>query len=337
VNFPKFKAFGFGLDVQLPKPKPREVELIPLGEGQDIQPIQNPNSSSPGETDFQRQIAELKEGFVRETGISMQLFDLPDSSPSSRQTSMIAMQSISDQVEARRQLWSPIIVRVFEDALRTLALWDSNIKEIVDGDDDWYTNVSWPPSLRKDDPSFVTMVLNQTMLGYQSIQTTMERLGINAKEEIDRINDEMNNPLTAAIHGKMLQMLAEFKIAGPPSSAPPKINVNLRGDLNPAEVGDISAEHQIVTPNSPFPDVLGPQGNEGLKANDSAINSGLIHASGQPTPSYKGANGQSVANPLTPATGNQQGEQMASQPGSGQPTANTPQGNIAQQQQRGGQ
>lgn len=337
VNFPKFKAFGFGLDVQLPKPKQRTVEYIPLGEGQDIQPVQNPSTIGQNEQTFQQQLAELKEAFVRETGISQQLFDLPDSSPNSRASGIVAMQSISDQVEARRQLWQPIIMKVFEDALYTLALWDTNIKEIVHGDDDWYINVQWPPALRKDDPSFVTMVLNQTMLGYQSIQTTMERLGVNAKEELDRISDEMDNPLTAAIHGKMLQLLAEFKIAGPPTSAPPKINVNLRGDLNPAEVGDLAAEHQIVTPQSPFPDVLGPQGNPGLTANDNVINSGLIQgAANKSTATYKNQQGQ-PAQPMTPTTGNQQGDQMASQPGSGQPTANTPQGNINQQQQRQGQ
>ncbi|HET7629994.1 MAG TPA: hypothetical protein VFK03_01330, partial [Candidatus Saccharimonadales bacterium] len=125
VNFPKWKAFGFGLDVQMPKPKPRQAEIIGLGEGQDIQPLQNPNSEAASELDFQRQLAELKEAFVRETGISMQLFDVPDAPAiTSNQTGMIAMKSISDQVEARRQLWTPILKQVFEDALNTLALWD---------------------------------------------------------------------------------------------------------------------------------------------------------------------------------------------------------------------
>jgi hypothetical protein len=351
VNFPKFKAFGFGLDVQLPKPKPRTVEMIPLGEGQDIQPIQNPNSEAGSEVDFARQIAELKEAFVRETGISMQLFDMPDSPQvNSRQTGMIAMKSISDQVEARRQLWSPIIKQVFEDALDILSLWDENIREITKGDDDWYIHVDWPPAMKKDDPSYVTMLLNQFTMGALSIQSMFERLGMNAKEEIDRINDEMNNPLTAAIHGKMLNLLAEFKIAGPPSSAPPKINVNLRGDLNPNEMADIAAEHQMVTPQSPYPDVLGPQGNVGLRANDAAINKGFINGDQSATPVYHNGQGATVqpmqpaaggspqagAQTLTPPTGSAPGNQMMSAPGSGQPTPNSPQGNISQQQQRRG-
>lgn len=336
VNFPKYKAFGFGLDVQLPKPKARTVEFIPLGEGQDIQPIQNPNSEGGSEVDFQRQIAELKEAFVRETGISMQLFDMPDSPQiSSGQTGMIAMKSISDQVESRRQLWSPIIMKVFEDALTILSLWDKNIAEITNGDDDWYIHVDWPAAMRKDDPSYVTMLLNQFTMNAISLQTMFERLGINAKEEIDRINDEMNNPLTAAIHGKMLSLLAEFKIAGPPTSSPPKINVNLRGDLNPNEMADLATEHGIVTPQSPFPEILGPQGNTGLRANDAAVNKGFVTGDNSPTPNYQNGQGQ-AAQPLTPASGNQPGNQIMSAPGSGQPTPNTPQGNINQQAQRKG-
>lgn len=340
VNFPKWKGFGFGLDTQMPKPKPRTAEIIPLGEGQDIQPIQNANSQGNSELDFARQLGELKEAFVRETGISQQLFDMPDApSGNSAQQSMVAMKSISDQVEARRQLWEPIIRKVFEDALDCLALWDASIKEIVNGDTDWYIRVSWPPALRKDDPAYQAMILNRFSMGTTSVQSMLEALGINAKEEIDRINDEMDNPITAAMHGKMMGMLAEFKIAGPPTSAPPKINVNLRGDLTPPEVGDLAAEHGIVTPQSPFPDVLGPQGNEGLRANDSTINKGFISGAMDPTPQYQsGQQGQPGASPqpITPTTGNQPGTGLMSAPGSGQATPNSPQGNINQQAQRSG-
>lgn len=342
VNFPKWKAFGFGLDVQMPKPKARTAEILPLGEGQDIQPIQNPNSEASGELDFIRQLAELKEAFVRETGISAQLFDLPDAPANSRQSSLVAMKSISDQVEARRQLWEPIIVQVFQDALACLAQWNADIKEIVNGDEDWYINVSWPPSMRKDDPAFVTMVLNQTMLGYQSVQTTLERLGINAKEELDRINDEMNNPITAAIHGKMLQLMAERKISGPPTSAPPKINVNLRGDLTPEQETNMSVQHgfgdgPIYGPSS------GPQGELGIRAADNAVNgigtdnprvTGEGYKTGQPVIT----GGQPLQQPQTlasPSTANQQGEQLMSAPGSGA-SPNSPQGNIQQQAQRRG-
>lgn len=358
VNFPKWKAFGFGLDAQIPKPRSRTAEILPLGEGQDIQPIQNPNSEAGGQLDFERQLGELKEAFVRETGISMQLFDMPDSpAVNSRQTGMIAMKTISDQVQSRRQLWEPIIRQVFDDALQCLALWDSAIHEAVHGDTDWFINVSWPPAMRKDDPAYITMVLNQTMLGYQSIQTTFERLGINAKEELDRINDEMDNPLTAAIHGKLLNMLAEFKIAGPPGSAPPKIAVNLRGDLTPEQESNLASLHDFGNgPN--YGPSAGPQGELGIRATDDAVNQGTItgqpYNTGQPViqggqplqngaqpmpgGTQGGATGVQPQTPqtMTPTTGNQPGQQMASTPGSGQPTPNTPQGNINQQAQRKG-
>lgn len=359
VNFPKYKAFGFGLGTPLPKPKARTVEMIALGEGQDIKEIVTANNAT--ELDFMRQLGELKEAFVRETGISAQLFDMPDAPVvNSRQTSMEASKSISDQVESRRQLWSPIIRKIFEDALDVLALWDDSIKEIVNGDDDWYIRVSWPPAMKKDDPSFVTMVLNQSIMGFQSIQTLFERLGFNAKEEIDRINDEMNNPITAAMHGKLLNMLAEFKIAGPPTSAPPKIAVNLRGDLTPQQETNLSVMHAfgdgpIYGPSS------GPQGELGLRATDDAVDTGSISGKGyntgqpiitggqpvqqgqqggapqqgQPSPTPGGAQPQSPQT-ITPPTGNTPGAQMQSAPGSGQATPNSPQGNVNQQAQRKG-
>jgi hypothetical protein len=347
VNFQKYKAYGFGLDVQLPNPTPRKVEMIALGEGQDIQPIQNSVSSSSSELDFARQLSELKEAFVRETGISPQLFDMPDVPVNSGPSALISMKSLSDQVEARRKLWAPIIVRVMNDALECLSHWDDNIKEVV-SDDDWYTRVTWPPALRMDDPNYVTMVLNQSVMGYQSLQTMFERLGFNAKEEIDRINDEMDDPITAAMHGRMMGMLAEFKIAGPPTSAPPKINVNLRGDLTPPQEGNLAEQHGFNSGPMYGPS-MGPQGELGIRAEDNAVNgvgtqnplvTGQGYSTGQPVV-QGGQNlqqgGQSPApQPMTPPTGNAPGTQVASAPGSGMATPNSPQGNINQQAQRRG-
>jgi len=289
-------------------------------------------------------MAELKEAFVRETGISAQLFDMPDApAANSGQVAMMAMKSISDQVEARRQLWEPIIVRVFNDALDCLAQWDSSIKEIVSGDEDWYTRVSWPPALRKDDPAYQTMVLNRFAMGISSIQSLMEDLGFNAKEEIDRINDEMDNPITAAIHGKMMGLLAEYKIAGPPTSAPPKVNISLRGDLTPEQETNLSVQHAfgdgpIYGPSS------GPQGELGIRATDNAVNgvgtdhpmvSGQGYNTGQPVISG-GQPTDQAPQTLTPTTGNQPGTGLMSAPNSGMATPNSPQGNLNQQSQRRG-
>lgn len=357
VNFPKFKAYGFGMDVQLPKPKARTVEMIGLGEGQDIQPIQNPNSEAGSELDFMRTLDELKQAFVREVGISRQLFDLPDSNSSnSNQAMMTAMKSISDQVEARRDLWSPVIKQVFEDALECLAMWDSSIEDLVQGDDDWYIRVDWPPALRQDDPTFQTMLLNRLISGTTSIQTFLERLGENAKEEIDRINDEMDNPITAAIHGKMLGMLAEFKIAGPPTSAPPKIGITLRGDLTPQQETNLSVMHEFGSGPIYGPSA-GPQGELGIRATDDAVNTGMITGPGYQTGQPIITGGQPVQQPqtgqgggpsgsggsaqpqqpqtMTPPTGNTPGSQPVSQPGSGA-TPNSPAGNVQQTAQRKG-
>lgn len=369
INFPKWKAFGFGLDTQLPKPKPRVAEILPLGEGQDIKPL-GTNLPEANVMDFERQMAELKEAFVRETGISQAMFEMPDTPAlPTKAAASLSTKTLSDQVQARRQLWEPIIMQMFMDAFQTLSLWDENIKEIVTGDEDWYMRVSWPPMMRKDDPSFVTMVLNQSIAGFQSVQTMFERLGFNAKEEMDRINDEMNNPLTAAIHGKLLNLLAEFKIAGPPTSAPPKISVNLRGDITPEQETNLSVMHQfgagpVYGPSS------GPQGELGMRAADDAVNTGRISGQGyntgqpiisggqpvaggggQPTPSGQqpaeapgaaavGAQtGGASAQPqspqtLTPPTGNQPGEQVMSLPGSGA-TPIKPSSKISQQAKRG--
>ena len=369
VNFPKYKGFGFGMGVPTPKQRPRTIEILPLGEGQDVKPLDNPTNVASGQVDFERQMAELKEAFVRETGISAALFDNPDGPAMPiKQAAALATRSISDQVSARRQLWEPIILQVFLDMFETMALWDDNIKEIVNGDEDWYLRCEWPPMMRKDDPSFVTMVLNQSIAGFQSLQTMFERLGFNAKEEIDRINDEMNDPLTAAMHGKLLNMLAEFKIAGPPTSAPPKINVNLRGDITPEQETNLASMHEFG--DGPiFGPTSGPQGELGMRATDDAVNIGHIsgkgYNTGQPEISGPGApaaqaptqppenagsaqvGAQPVGAPqpagntqpqspqtLTPPEGNQPGNQVMSQPGSGQPTPNSPQGNLNQAAQR---
>lgn len=344
VNFPKFKYFGFSMGTSLPAPKQRKVEGIPLATGQDIQPLEMPNSAQLGEADFLRQLEELQSQFVREVGISRVLFDTPDMNANSNQAMMTAMKSIGDLVAAKQQLWGPIIAQMATDAINTLAQYDSDVKELANTDDGWYFRCTWPSNNNKSDPVYVTTLINRFNTGTMSVQSLLEHLG-ETKEEIDRISEEMENPITAAIHGHMLQLLAEFKIAGPPTATPPKVNINLRGDLNPNEVGDIAAERQIVTPQSPFPDILGPQGKMGLTANDNTINQNVLQNPSQKDRAvYRNAQGQQVnvggpqgngtnAPQMLNTPGNTQSPM--SQPGSGAPGA-TPQGNLNQQNQRKG-
>jgi hypothetical protein len=179
-----------------------------------------------------------------------------------------------------------------------------------------------------------------------SVQSFLEALGENAKEEIDRMKDEMNNPITAAIHGKLLGVLAEKNIMGDPKAAPPKISVNLRGDLTPEQETNMSVQHgfgdgPIYGPTS------GPQGELGIRATDNAVNrvgtdnptvTGQGYSAGQPvitgdTTPNTGPSPQLV----TPPTANgQAGTSPVSQPNSGQATPNSPQGNVNQQNQRNG-
>lgn len=356
VNFPKYKAIGFGFDTQLPTPKRRAVEMIGLGEGQDIQPLENPNSSSPGQKDFEQQLAELKEEFVRETGISQQLFDMPDGNETG-QAQLGDMSSIGDQVDAKRQLWTPVISKIFEDALYTLAMWDDNIKELVTADPTWYVRVKWPSALRKDDPAFETALINRLNTNTISIQTFLEEHG-ETKEELDRIVDELNNPELAAIHGKMIGALAQMKFF-PPATTPPKVSVALSGVLTPDQEGNLAAMHgfndgPIYGPTS------GPQGEQGTRAMNDQADAGYVtgqtyntgmpiqhdaNGNPMPVPNMPGvtpgaaATGPGVGGqpPMqTPQANNQQGQQPISQPGSGAPAV-SPQGAAGQDNQhRGG-
>ena len=357
LNFPKYKALGFGFDTQMPKPKRRTVEFIGLGEGQDIQPIQNPNSEGVGQKDFETQIAELKEEFVRETGISQALFDNPDNPQLSGQAQLQSMGTIGDQVDSRRQLWEPLIVKVFTDALDTLSLWDDNIKELVQDDFYWNLRVNWPSALRKDDPAYQTMLINRLNTNTISLQTFLEKHG-ETKEELDRIVDELNNPEFAAIHGKMLGALAQLKFF-PPATVPPKVGVNFAGVLTPDQAANLAAMHGFN--NGPiYGPTAGPQGQQGVRAMNDYADQGMVtgqtYVTGQPV--QVDANGNPVPNPptqfassnpptgptvgqgqqppvQTPTSSNQPGQQPVSQPGSGAPAV-TPQGNANQQTQRKG-
>lgn len=356
LNFPKYKAFGFGLDTELPKPKRRTVEFIGLGEGQDIQPIQNPNSEGVGQKDFEVQIAELKEEFVRETGISQVLFDNPDTPQLSGQAMIQAMGPIGDQVEARRQLWTPLIQKIFEDALRKLALWDDNIKDLVADDSNWFLRVLWPSALRKDDPAYQTMLINRLNTNTISIQTFLEKHG-ETKEELDRIIDELNHPELSAIHGRMLGALAQMKFF-PPATVPPKVTVGLTGVLTPDQEANLAAEHGFN--NGPiYGPTSGPQGQQGIRAINDYVDQGMVtgqtyvtgqpvqyDSSGNPVPnppnqysSSQAATGptlqQGQAPMQTPPTNNQPGQQPVSQPGSGAPNV-SPQGAVNQHNQRRG-
>lgn len=206
VNFQKYKAYGFGLDTQLPKSEPRKVQMVPLADGQDIQRLDQGDSN---QLDFRAQLDECKEQFVRETGLSRVLFDDPSVTFNSNQALLTSMKPTSDIAEAKKQLWAPIISQVFLDALETLAQVDPDTYgNLVDSDENWSLKVMWPSVMQKEDPVFQNMLLNRFNAGTMSLQSYLEQQG-ESKEEIDRMRDEMADPITVAILGKQIPLIAQ--------------------------------------------------------------------------------------------------------------------------------
>lgn len=217
VNFPKFKAVGMSPEVQIPKPKSRTIEIIPLSEGQDIQFI---DQGDANQIDFKAQLEELKEQYVRETGLSKVLFSDPTITLNSNQALMTSMKPTTDIAMAKKELWAPILTQMFTDILNTLAYYDDSVKELVEADDDWYLKVVWPDYSAKYDPAASSMLINRFNAGLLSVQSYMEQMG-ESKEELDRIEDELSSPATAAIIGKQLPLLAQSVIGQPGAPAGP--------------------------------------------------------------------------------------------------------------------
>lgn len=358
VNFPKWKAFGFAPGVQMPKPKPRAAELLPLVAGQDLQPLELPNSAGLGEQDFLRQLNEVESQFVREVGISRQLFDMPDENSNSNQAMLTSMKSISDLTDAKRRLWEPIITQICTDALTTLSNYDDNIKALVNTPDAWHIKINWPSMLNRDDPSYHAIQLNMFNAGLMSVETYLENVGYD-KQELDRIKEEMEDKVTAAIHGHALPELAQLLILPYSPMRNIKQSVNWRADMTPQQAANLADENQWQ--NGPFGASAGPQGAAGIAANDNAMNTGFVNGnafqggtpitlnpqgqsqpldtSPQPGMQLPNSAGQTANSPQpeminTGASSN--GAGIVSQPGSGAP-ATSAKGKLKQREQRRGQ
>jgi hypothetical protein len=356
VNFQKYKAYGFAEDVQMPKQEVRQTQIIGLTEGQDIQRLDQGDSNAQ---DFQAQMDECKEQFVRETGISRVLFDDPSVTLNSNQALITSMKPTSDIAEAKKQLWAPIIVQIFEDALETLGMHDERIKEIADPNENWSLKVMWPSVMQKEDPVYQQMLMNRFNSGTMSVQSYMESQG-ETKEEIDRLRDEMSDPVTAAILGRQLPVLAQQVIAPPAdpnAPKPPEIkhNVSWRAEMTPQQEANL-ANTIPGFQDGPFGMSMGPQGTDGAIAQSNVDNKGFLNGNPRKggTPIDRGPDGSQIPNPAqknaegvnanggtsTPAQVNTQannveGTGAVSQPGSGA-TTTSPQGAIEQANQQQG-
>lgn len=341
VNFQKYKAYGFPSNSQMPKPKARTVEYLPLEEGQDITRLDQGDSNAQ---DFKAQMDELKEQFVRETGISRVLFDDPSVTLNSNQALLTSMKPTSDIAEAKKQLWTPIITDIFLDALEVVAMNNKEIEDIVPKDDNWSLKVMWPSIMQKEDPVYQQMLLNRFNAGTMSVQSFLEAQG-ETKEELDRIKDELSDKTTAAILGHQLPTLAQSVISPPSDKPEVKTNISLRGDLTPNQEANIAT--QAGFNDGPFPASAGPQGIQGLQAQEEYYNQGFIGPNGQPefkdeqgNPQPQGQkkaqSGGNTPSPIATQAQNQEGQQPMSQPGSGA-TSVSAQGAIDQANQQAGQ
>lgn len=336
VNFPKFKGFGFGPATQFPKFKSRQIQVLPVPVGNDIQQL---NMGDAGAVDFRAQLAEIKQEFSRETATAAILLDNDGQNvpANSNQALITSMKPTTDVAEIKKELWSPILAQLFTDAINTLAAFEpKTYGDLADDTDPWYFRVQWPSMIQKEDPIYQQMLLNRWNAGTLSLQSFLEAEN-ESTEEIDRIKDEMSDMTTAAIHARALNMLFSLNFLPAPGMAPPKVNVNLRGDLDPYQVGNVTYAHGFNggpnDPNSPFPTSAGPTGYAGEKANDDMMNQGYLNPPNNKagSPIQRGPDGKPIATPAN----NTPGAGVMSQPGSGAPGA-SPQGALNQAAQNQG-
>lgn len=208
VNFPKYKAYGFGMDTQLPKYEKRKTQMLPLSEGQDITELQQGDSNG---LDWGRQLEEIEKLFIREVAVASVLFNDPSITLNSNQALTTSMKPTTDVAEAKKQLWEPIIRQIYMDALEMTAQNLPEMRELIQPDDNWTLKIMWPSIMEKDDPSFQSMLLNRFNAGLMSAQSYLEAQG-ESKEELDRIREEMTDPITAAILGHQQPLVAQALI-----------------------------------------------------------------------------------------------------------------------------
>ncbi len=357
--YTKFKAIGFDV-TNAPRWKSRTTEAIPMDADQDIKAIDVPTQFS---YEFPSLVGELKENFVRSGRISRVLFDDPQAAGSnSNQALMTSMKGTIDAVEKKQKIWQRFLVDMLDDAVRTLARKYPSIAEFVDGEEDWNFYVKWPSVLRKEDPVYQQMVLNNFNSGGMSVDTLLEEQGVrDPGEELDRIRDNMSDPVTAAIMGRQLPLLAQQTIAPPPdpnAPKPPDIrhSVNWQAQMTPQQEANLAA--QMGFQEGPFGMSMGPQGAAGKAAGENASNEGFIegNAFAGGTPINRNEKGEEVGNaptkqnqkgvdskdgtapPAQVATPdqNQPGTGVVSQPGSGQQPPVSAQGALNQSNQNNG-
>lgn len=320
---------GKGFDTKsIPKKKQRQAAVVPATQEQSLDLVDSPLSNG---YEMPRVLEELKEEYVRVTGIGRVMFDDPSVSANSNQALMTTLKGVIDITEAKQKNWEDALTRLFDRALIKAAKYIPELKEIMDDADGNYLKVEWPSVLRREDATYQQIWLNLFNAGVISLDTYHEKLGIpDSSEEIDRIVDNLKNPYTAAVMGHQQGEIAHQainKMLGIPAWGYVLPKVNLKGELAPQEVGNMA--HNFQWDQGPYGDKIGPTGMDGQIAADNFMNAGFLNGNPRDGGSgnYQGPNPQ--------LTSDQNTGQTASQPGSGAPAV-SPQGAINQANQQNG-
>jgi hypothetical protein len=317
------------------KGKKRTTKILTASPEQDLTEV---GSSSQPLTEFAKLVDQKLDLFVRIAGTGRVLFDDPTVNANSNQALMTTLKGVVDIVESKQKRWNPELINMFTDALYMAADFVPGLKEALDDDPDWEFLVEWPSILRREDPAYQTMWLNFMNRGVVSAETFMQKAlpVYDTEEELDRIRDEMEDPVMAAMVGNQLGEVAHQTInksLGIPPWGYVVPKVNLKGELAPQEVGNMA--HNYQWDQGPYGPAIGPTGFQGAQANQDFLNADFIKppADGKqdgPQPNYQGP--QQPNPQLTP---DQNTGQTTSQPGSGAPAV-SPAGAVAQANQQAG-
>lgn len=332
VTFPKLKFLGFDA-LNMLTPDDRQSQGFPLAEGQDIAPIHMENTLA----EFPRLLTSLWDSFTKVAGVSRVMLDDPTLNIVSAQAMMAGMKALVNVTEDKQKRWGNTFREMFTDALNSSATLElPALKEAVQ-QQEWSVNAKWPSVQRTDDPAYRQMIMNEWTQGLLSPESFYEKTGQDWTEELARIEDAMEDPLRAAMMSRSLgniAMHAYYKSAGIPPWGYVVPKVQIRGDMSPEEMGNLA--HEYGWDQGPYGAAIGPQGNQGLTADDTLMNQGLINNQSPTTP---------MAQPMTPGqqqqapqltTDQNTGGGQVSTAGSGQATPVSAQGAINMHNQRAG-
>lgn len=324
--FPKYAAIGFEQGT-FPKWKQRQADVFGMEDTQDIKLVDSPLNNG---YEMPKVLEELKSQYILEVGVGRVMFDDPSVSANSNQALMTTLKGVIDIAEAKQKNWDDALTTLFATALQKASKHIPALKDIVNDDSAWSLRIEWPSILKKEDQTYQMILQNQLNSGTISIDSYLEKAGMgDAAEELDRIRDNMSDPVTAAILGRALGEIAHQEInksLGIPPWGYITPKVQLRGELAPQEVGNMA--HNYDWDQGPYGPAIGPTGIDGAEAADKFDNSGFVNPDG--SGNYQGP--QPQAPTLTPGDN---GPQAVSQPGSGAPAV-SPAGAVAQVNQNRG-